>query len=242
MRTAVRGAVKLFFVWQAAPEPVGVGGRFGMADVNRPIEREANFLEHRARHPHIAIANPEDGMLDAGRFFPGPAAIGPKRAMLIAAGLDEAQKIGVGDVVALDGKSRNADDALAALVVPAKCFLVRFAEAKSGFAFGDFDEVRFERPAVRAEGYGLCDFAVVGNAVEQVRKGFGVHEAMFYRGFEHFQKLGMSLTGVLERGVDSGVQFFAKALIVEIDLAASGPVERTVRRKASTDRIDAERE
>src|SRR5437016_12784427 len=176
-------------------------------------------------------------MLDAGGFFPGPAAIGPKRAMLVATGLDEAEKIGVSDVVALDRKSRNADDALAALVVPAECFVVRFAQAESGFAFGDFDEVRFERPAVSAEGYGLCDFAVVGNAVEQVRKRFRVHEAMFNRGFEHLQKLGMSFTRVLERDVDSGVQFFAKTLIVEIDLAARGPVERTVRRKACTDRI-----
>ena len=65
---------------------------------------------------------------------------------------------------------------------------------------------------------------------------------MFNRGFEHFQELGMSFTGVLECDVDSGVQFFAKALIVEIDLAACGPVERAVCRKASTDRIDAERE
>jgi len=66
---------------------------------------------------------------------------------------------------------------------------------------------------------------------------------MFNRGFEHFQKLGMSLTGVLECDVDSGVQFFAKALIVEIDFAARGPVERA-RRLAGppADRIDAEGE
>jgi len=54
--------------------------------------------------------------------FQGPAAIGPKRAMLIATGLYEAQKIGVGDVVALDGKSRNADNALAALRCPSQMF------------------------------------------------------------------------------------------------------------------------
>jgi len=65
---------------------------------------------------------------------------------------------------------------------------------------------------------------------------------MFNRGFEHFQKLRMSLTGVLECDVDSGVQFFAKALIVEIDFAARGPVERAVGWQAAADRIDAEGE
>jgi len=52
----------------------------------------------------------------------------------------------------------------------------------------------------------------------------------------------MSLTGVLECDVDSGVQFFAKALIVEIDFAARGPVERAVGWQAAADRIDAEGE
>jgi len=213
-----------------------------VADVDGPIEREANFFEHRARHPDVAAPAPEDRMLDAGRFFPCPIFVVPECAMLIAAGLDESQEIGVGNVVALDGKSGNADDTLAALVVPAECFAVRFAEAESGFAFGYFNEVGFEGAAVCTKRHRLYDFAVVRKAMEQVGERFRVHEAVLDCGFEHFQKLWVALAGMFERGVDGRIHFFAKAGVVMVDFAARGPVERAIIREASTDWVNAEGE
>src|SRR5256884_476341 len=88
-------------------EPIGVCRGFCVAYVHGPLLGEADFAKHGAIHPEIAFASPENGMLNALFGSPGPSFRGPKRAVVIRAGLHEEQEIAVGYVVTLDGELRN---------------------------------------------------------------------------------------------------------------------------------------
>src|SRR5215475_702797 len=131
--------MELFFIRELAAEPVGVGGGFGVADVNRPVERKANFFEHAPRHPDITVAAPECGMFDSCGFFPCPTFVRPERTRLVTSGLQEAEKVAVCDIVTFNGKCRNKDDTFAAFIVPAEDVPVR--AAKSRLTGRDFHEV-----------------------------------------------------------------------------------------------------
>src|SRR5689334_18711246 len=126
-------------------------------------------------------------MLDGGCFAPSPAFVSPEGAMVVAARLYEAEKFGVGHVVAFYSKCGNAGDAFAALVVPSEGFRVGFVKAQCCIAFGNFDEIALQMFGLSSQWRVSPDLAVVRHAMEQVRECFRVHQAMLDGGLEHFQ-------------------------------------------------------
>src|SRR5919108_3163339 len=104
---AISRAMDLRFGREFAPEPICVCRGFCVTHVDRPLLGKANLTEHGSKQPEIAFGPPEHWMLNIFFGSPGPAFGGPEPAVLIAAGLHEAQEIVVCDVMALDGERRN---------------------------------------------------------------------------------------------------------------------------------------
>src|ERR1700674_5885024 len=98
LRRSIRRAVKLRLRRQLPPQPVCIRCRFRVAYVCRPTKRKTGLPEHRAVHPQISVALPENGMLDSFLLSPGPIFLSPERGVFISSCLDETQKIPVGHV------------------------------------------------------------------------------------------------------------------------------------------------
>src|SRR5258708_11719669 len=59
VRSSVGSAVPLSFGRQRLPCPVGISFCLRLTDVNWPIERQRNVIEHVAIHPLVALRPPE---------------------------------------------------------------------------------------------------------------------------------------------------------------------------------------
>src|SRR5579859_693534 len=121
---SISGSMKLRFARQRSPQPLGVGRRFCMAHIDGPLQRQANFAEHRAVEPQISLAPPKRRMLHAFLFLPRPRLVTPQRAVFIPFRLNKAQIILVRYIAAVDRKSRNFDRMCFQFVVPAE-FITR---------------------------------------------------------------------------------------------------------------------
>src|SRR5438477_5007857 len=75
VRRSVRGAMKLCFRRQFAPQPFCIRCCFGMTYVYGPFQRQSNVATHRSVHPEVAFAAPKHRVLHAFLCFPGPGFI-----------------------------------------------------------------------------------------------------------------------------------------------------------------------
>ena len=91
-----------------------------MADVDRPRCRQRNPFEHPSPPPIAPLSLPERWVSDSFRLYPCPVLRRPPSRVSVAAGLDEFQKAGIGDVMTLDGKRRHLAGTRRELVVPSK--------------------------------------------------------------------------------------------------------------------------
>src|SRR5271163_703404 len=74
---AVRRAMELFFRGKTPAKPLGIGGRFRVADVYRPFHGQTDVAEHAAIAPQTSFAFPEGRMADLLFLLPGPIISGP---------------------------------------------------------------------------------------------------------------------------------------------------------------------
>src|SRR5713226_7874183 len=118
LRRSIRGAMKLRFGRQFAPQPFRIRGGLGVAHVSRPLQWQTNLAKHRPAHPEVALAPPEHRMLDAFLRLPGPGFVTPKRTALVAARLHKPQEIVIRYVVVLDGEFVQRDFMRPEFVVP----------------------------------------------------------------------------------------------------------------------------
>src|ERR1039458_4064456 len=97
VRSCVCCALPLGFGGQRLPCPAGICFRFRLAYIDWPIQRQGDFVEHRAIQPLIGIvlALPECRMRNSPRGYPLPVfivvvaivivAVAPERAGFVAA-------------------------------------------------------------------------------------------------------------------------------------------------------------
>src|SRR5260370_29874345 len=98
-RRSICRAMKLRFGRQFASQPFRIRSGFGVAHVDRPLQRQTYLAKHRPVVPEVAFTPPEHRMLDAFLRLPGPGFVIPERPVLSAAGLPEPQKIVIRSVV-----------------------------------------------------------------------------------------------------------------------------------------------
>src|SRR5687768_10928039 len=99
----VCGALIFGFSWQPQASPRGVRRRLRVTDIDRPRHRQWHELEHPAPQPIAMLARPlpECGSPDAGVLQPRPVLGPPPAGIVVAACVDELEKRGIRDIVAL---------------------------------------------------------------------------------------------------------------------------------------------
>src|SRR5260370_75497 len=118
LRRSIRRAMKLRFGRQFASQPFRIRSGFGVAHVDRPLQRQSYLAKHRPVVPEVAFAPPEHGMLNTFLCLPVPGLLTPKGSVLVAPRLHEPQKIVIRYVVILDGEFIDGDFVRPKFVVP----------------------------------------------------------------------------------------------------------------------------
>ena len=127
MACAGKRAQRLPFIFRRQANRLSADPRLPLAErlglviigFHRPVPRHRHLFQHQAQTPLRAIPHPESRMLRLGKCLPAGAFFLPQRIVLIAAGLDEVQKLPVGDEIAASLESSNAGCMDTELVVPA---------------------------------------------------------------------------------------------------------------------------
>src|SRR6266403_1302121 len=104
---SIRGAMKLRLCGERSPQPFRVRGGLGVTRVNRPFLRQADLAKHGPVQPEVAIASPENRMLDVFLLLPVPSFLTPKRTVLVTTRLDKPKEFVVVYVVLFNRESRR---------------------------------------------------------------------------------------------------------------------------------------
>src|ERR1700691_2524175 len=97
---------------------IGVG--LGMAQIDRPVEKERSLFEHRAIDPSIARVPPEHRMRHSVSCLPIPGLVAPESSRFIAACSHELQILPVRHHVLVDFKRGKLRGVRLELIVPPK--------------------------------------------------------------------------------------------------------------------------
>ena len=119
------GALPLVFGGQRFAGPAGIGARLRLTDIDWPIQRQGNFLEHRSIQPLIAdlfSRMPDEKFRWC--FFQSQVSIAPEDRVAVTAGVDEFEILAIGDFVLIDLEGRERDGMGFELVIPAELFAV----------------------------------------------------------------------------------------------------------------------
>mmetsp|Transcript_9835 Transcript_9835/g.24526 ORF Transcript_9835/g.24526 Transcript_9835/m.24526 type:complete len:832 (+) Transcript_9835:440-2935(+) len=104
------------------PRAVGLG--LVVVDVHGPVPAHVHRAEQRAQRVLVQalrpVGDPERGPLDVAERAPAPALLRPVLALRVAAALDEAQELAVGDLELGRGERGHVNLLTPVLVVPAK--------------------------------------------------------------------------------------------------------------------------
>ena len=120
LRRAERGALPLRFGWQGFADPPRERAGLCVAHVDRPLERQWEFVKHSAEVPAVPDSLPERGMADAVLSYPVPVILTPERPIFISASRHELKILTVAHLVLVYGECRYVHVVSFILVVPAE--------------------------------------------------------------------------------------------------------------------------
>src|SRR5688572_4327365 len=230
-RRAVTGALPFAFSGQTLPCPGGECGRFGVAHVHRPVERQRYLIEHRPISPSTAFAFPEHWMFDAVLLLPGPAGRAPQASVAVTANFQKLEKASVGHFVSLDREGRNLHHMRIEFVVPAK---ISPGISEGDGARWDFNPAVLRPAVLQNRRLRLTNLSIERQLMEHIRQSFSVHQAMFDRDVQKLLRNVVPLKHLVKR--------LTNFVPVLLDLRHSGPILGLIRWQSSVDRIDSKSE
>src|SRR5262249_3821653 len=115
-----RGPLELGLRHQTIAAPTRERRSLRVTHIHGPRRRQRHEIEQAPPCPSAGATFPEERMAHAIRLQPCPGVGIPPAFVAVAAGFDELEKILVGHVVALNGKSADLRPARGPLVVPAE--------------------------------------------------------------------------------------------------------------------------
>src|SRR5438876_1190882 len=241
VRDSVRGAMKLCFRRQFAPQPFCIRCCFGMTYVYGPFQRQSNLAKHRSVYPEVAFAAPKHRVLHAFLCFPGPGFIAPERTVLISPGLYKPQKIVIRHVVIVDCEFVHRDFMSAKFVIPAELIVVNAVPPQRRGSSWNFHEVRLHAMRFPGSSFRSGNLAVARQPVQHVRQRFRLHQPVLNRYFQHGDQLRMPFFRPLQRMLDRAIQLFSQTPVVALDFFACRPIRRCIRWQSSVHRVNAKR-
>src|SRR5262245_4599687 len=100
--------------------PTRVCFSLGMTHVHRPGRRQRDGRKHGPTKPSFTARNPEFRMLNSAFTDPIPSRFAPQRTLLISAGAEEFEIVGIRYLVLVDGECWNTYLVRVELVVPSE--------------------------------------------------------------------------------------------------------------------------
>src|SRR5947199_8402144 len=104
---SIGGTMPLGFCRQALPRPTGIRTRFGMANIDWPVHRKRNPVEHRLIVPMIAMLFPKRRVRNVNFCLPVPIRISPPGSIGISTSLHELEEFTVSDFELMEREGGN---------------------------------------------------------------------------------------------------------------------------------------
>src|SRR5579872_380751 len=109
---------------QRFPYPPRICLGLRVTHIRRPVQRQWNFIEHRAIKPSAAVFRPENWMLHPARGLPVPGIVIPETPRFIATGADEFEVLLICHHKLIDGESWHTRGVDLIFVIPAESLSV----------------------------------------------------------------------------------------------------------------------
>src|SRR4029077_8096310 len=176
----VGSAMPLHFGRQPLACPSRIRGSFGMADISGPVQRQWDFVEHRAVEPGAVTLTPEHRRSNVAGTLPLPIRVAPQLTPLAAAILQELAELPVRDHISIDLERGNIDGITFKLVVPSKD-ATGALQAKMRGSGRNLDHGMRDGGSKNRRASGLRDLSVQRQLMKHVRQRLYMHQTMLNR-------------------------------------------------------------